>query len=102
MAKKIGPTTPHGYYIHQRGNIITNHALFTDDNDHNPQLAKVCPECDGKPTIIIEHTLPDGRRVHGDGVCSRCRGCGVIDEPGSWFSNGAAECTIRPNKHGFL
>ncbi len=81
MPRKIGPTTPHGYFIHQRGAIITDHTLFTDENDHNPRLARVCPKCGGKPIIIVDYTGPDGRHVHGDGVCSRCRGLGVIDEP---------------------
>ena len=102
MVQKIGPTTPHGYFRHQRGAIITDHSLFTDDNDHNPLLAKVCPKCGGKPIIIVEHTTPDGRHIHGDGVCDRCRGLGVIDEPGEWFSNGADECVVRPNVNEFL
>lgn len=102
MPRKIGPTTPHGYFIHQRGAIITDHTLFTDENDHNPRLARVCPKCGGKPIIIVDYTGPDGRHVHGDGVCSRCRGLGVIDEPGEWFSNGANECVVRPNPYHYL
>jgi hypothetical protein len=102
LVKKIGPTTPHGYFIHQRGGIVTNHSLFTDDNDHNPQLAKVCPGCDGAPRTYHENTDPDGQRVICDGLCQRCRGLGVIDEPGEWFSNGAEECVVRPNAHDFL
>lgn len=85
MVRKLGPTTPRGYFIHKRGGHITDHSLFTDDNDHNPQVAQKCPKCDGK------------------GVCClQCQGLGLIDEPGEWFTNGEPERTVRPNAYGFL
>jgi len=91
------PLTQHGYFYYL--GCLSNDIAFSDDNDHNPIVARVCPKCNGQPKLIYER-FRNGTAI--DRCCSRCQGLGVVDEPGGYFSNDEPVQTVRPNSHDFL
>jgi hypothetical protein len=71
--------------------------LFTDDNDHNPVVRAICPDCKGAARICVQHGP-----LHGDGFCATCHGVGSLDRPGRLFDNDAPPESVTPNQHGYL
>ncbi|MFB7219762.1 hypothetical protein [Streptomyces sp. NPDC056227] len=45
---------------------------------HSPAPTRICPDCDGFPTVAIDTgmLLDDGTRVTLQVTCRRCRGIG--------------------------
>src|SRR2546422_11111442 len=72
-------------------------SLFTEQNDHNPTVAAVCPACQG-----CGRWSEDSGGVHRDYQCSTCRGVGCVDSPSKMFDSDAPPVTVPANSKGWV
>ena len=88
--------TKSGYPI--RGRLdYGDKSLFTHENDHNPMVAKICPECEG-----VGRWSEDIGEIHGDFICVRCDGLGAIDEPEPLFQEECEIISVEVPENGFI
>jgi hypothetical protein len=73
-------------------------AMFSDNNDHNPLVARMCGDCIGKGYI---KRCNKNFQLEGH-VCERCDGVGHFDEPVRYFDNDAEPQSATPNKYGWV
>jgi hypothetical protein len=71
--------------------------LFTEENDHNPTVAAICPDCHG-----VGRWSEDRGAVHRDYMCPKCRGLGCVDSPAKMFDPDAPPVTVQANSKGWV
>jgi hypothetical protein len=83
--------------LHPDAARFDNATLFTAENDHNPIVAKRCPDCRGAGKwgeyIGKAHVLRG---------CVTCNATGKIDEPTLRFTNNEPPVTVKPNANGWV
>ena len=64
-------------------------AVFTDENDHNPLIQKVCPECNGygKRDKYTENDKETGMGAWTLSACPTCKGHKAVDGTQHYFDN---------------
>lgn len=76
-------------------------AEFTEENDHNPLIRKVSPECKGYGKRDIKGELPDGTRTWTLKLCGSCRGNGWVEGSQKFFDNDAEPVAATVSATGY-
>ena len=77
-------------------------AEFTEENDHNPQIRKICPECKGCGKRDIKGELPDGTRTWTLTLCKGCAGKGWVEGTQKFFENDSEAMPVKVSAMGYV
>jgi hypothetical protein len=77
-------------------------AQFTDENDHNPLIRKVCPECKGYRKRDIRGELPGGTRTWTLTICKKCAGKGWVEGVQKYFENDSPAIPAKVSAMGYV
>lgn len=77
-------------------------AEFTEENDHNPLIRKICPECKGSGKRDIKGEYPDGRRTWTLSTCKTCDGNGWLEGSQKFFDNDSAAVRAKVSGMGYI
>jgi endogenous inhibitor of DNA gyrase (YacG/DUF329 family) len=83
----------HPWYV--RFDRCNDPGVFTAENDHNPFVAAVCPECHG----LGRWAVNEGG-IHHDFGCPRCNCSGVIDEAVRLFAENKPPALVEADLDG--
>ena len=77
-------------------------AEFTEENDHNPLIRKICGECKGSGKRDIKGQHPDGSRTWILKLCSACGGNGWVDGSQKYFDNDSETIVVKVSPKGYI
>jgi hypothetical protein len=77
-------------------------AEFTEGNDHNPLIRKICPECKGYGKRDIKGEHPDGTRTWALTLCKACAGKGWVEGAQRFFENDAETMPAKASATGYV
>jgi hypothetical protein len=84
-------------YISRHDIDFSDRTLFTDENDHNPIVQKICHICNGRSRRFSEKN-----GVHSDFQCHHCRGVGSVNEPSKLFEDDTPPVELKVGPEGWL
>lgn len=77
-------------------------AEFTEENDHNPLIRKICPECKGYRKRDIKREFPDGALSWTLTSCTACDGKGWVDGSQNYFDNDSDVVPAEVSAKGYV
>ena len=83
-----------------RDNTRPNKAVFTDENDHNPQVLEFCQKCGGRQQIC-KHFVDSSGEGYVLEPCDACED-GFTGNVVPYFKNVAPAMAATPNDKGWI